>query len=111
MNNRRPDAVICMTDPPFLGGLRVRSRAPLSRAASSSISQDVFPEIAVELGRLRNPIGVLRGLVGAYLRRADRDRRDRRDDAASGCEAEGRADRAAPRDPELGRHPRQQYED
>jgi len=38
------------------------------------ISQDVFPEIATELDRLRNPavIGVLRGLVGAYLRRADR---------------------------------------
>jgi glycosyltransferase involved in cell wall biosynthesis len=38
------------------------------------ISQDVFPEIATELDRLHNPavIGVLRGLVGAYRRRADR---------------------------------------
>ncbi len=38
------------------------------------ISQDVFPEIATELDRLRNPavIGVLRLLVGSYLRRADR---------------------------------------
>jgi colanic acid biosynthesis glycosyl transferase WcaI len=38
------------------------------------ISQDVFPEIAIELGRLRNPfaIGVLRQLIHAYLRRADR---------------------------------------
>jgi glycosyltransferase involved in cell wall biosynthesis len=38
------------------------------------ISQDVFPEIATALGRLRNPavIGVLGLLVGSYLRRADR---------------------------------------
>ena len=38
------------------------------------ISQDVFPEIATELGRLQNPavIGVLRTLVAGYLRRADR---------------------------------------
>src|SRR6266487_5296397 len=40
----------------------------------SSDLQDVFPEIATELGRLGNPavVAVLRGLVGAYLRRADR---------------------------------------
>ena len=38
------------------------------------ISQDVFPEIAVQLKRLENPIvmSLLRGLVGLYLRRADR---------------------------------------
>jgi glycosyltransferase involved in cell wall biosynthesis len=38
------------------------------------ISQDVFPEIAVELKRLENPavMGLLRGLVRLYLRRADR---------------------------------------
>ena len=38
------------------------------------ISQDVFPEIATELDRLRNPavVGVLGALVAAYLRRADR---------------------------------------
>jgi glycosyltransferase involved in cell wall biosynthesis len=38
------------------------------------ISQDVFPEIAVQLNRLENPllVGVLRLLVGLYLRRADR---------------------------------------
>jgi colanic acid biosynthesis glycosyl transferase WcaI len=37
------------------------------------ISEDVFPEIATELGRLTNPvaIGVLRRLVGYYLKRAD----------------------------------------
>jgi glycosyltransferase involved in cell wall biosynthesis len=38
------------------------------------ISQDVFPEIAVELKRLQNPlvVGVMRRLIGFYLRRADR---------------------------------------
>src|ERR687883_73739 len=46
-----------------------RHRAPLV-----VISQDVFPEIAVRLKRLQNPlvVAVLRMLVGLYLRRADR---------------------------------------
>ncbi len=70
---RRPDVVMCWTDPPMIAdiGLAVarRTGAPLI-----VISQDVFPEIAVELRRLENPalVGLLRGLVNAYLRRADR---------------------------------------
>ncbi|HEX5448838.1 MAG TPA: glycosyltransferase family 4 protein [Gaiellaceae bacterium] len=69
----RPDVVLCMTDPPFVGAIALivarRFRRPLV-----VISQDVFPEIAVELGRLTNPalVGVLRLLVSVYLRRADR---------------------------------------
>ena len=69
----RPDLVLCMTDPPIIGDIGVlvgrRTGAPVL-----VISQDVFPEIATELDRLRNPVvvGVLRTLVGAYLRRADR---------------------------------------
>ena len=68
----RPNLVLCMTDPPVVGDLALlvarRHRAPLL-----VISEDVFPEIATELGRLTNPvaIGVLRRLVGYYLRRAD----------------------------------------
>ena len=68
-----PDLVLCMTDPPIVGDLGVvvgrRFHAPVL-----VISQDVFPEIATELHRLRNPavVRVLGGLVGAYLRRADR---------------------------------------
>jgi colanic acid biosynthesis glycosyl transferase WcaI len=69
---QRPDLVVCMTDPPIVGDLGVavarRFRAPLL-----VISEDVFPEIATELGRLTNPalVGTLRRLVGYYLRRAD----------------------------------------
>ena len=69
----RPDVVLCMTDPPMVGDIALvaarRFRAPLL-----VISEDVFPEIALELKRLENPvlIGLLRGLVGLYLERADR---------------------------------------
>jgi colanic acid biosynthesis glycosyl transferase WcaI len=69
----RPDVVLCMTDPPVVADIALvvarRFRAPLV-----VISQDVFPEVAAELKRLENPIvmGVLRKLVGVYLRRADR---------------------------------------
>ena len=69
----RPDVVLCMTDPPVVADVALavarRFRAPLI-----VISQDVFPEIAVELKRLESPIVVslLRGLVRLYLRRADR---------------------------------------
>jgi colanic acid biosynthesis glycosyl transferase WcaI len=70
---RRPDVVLCMTDPPIVANIALvvarRYRAPLV-----VISQDVFPEIAAELKRLENPVvmSVLRRLVGLYLRRADR---------------------------------------
>ncbi|MGZ4385482.1 MAG: glycosyltransferase family 4 protein, partial [Gaiellaceae bacterium] len=73
LGSGRPDIVLCMTDPPIIGSVAVlvarRFRAPLV-----VISQDVFPEIAVELKRLGNPlvIGSLRVLVRSYLRRADR---------------------------------------
>ena len=73
LSSPAPDLVLCMTDPPIIGDLGVivgrRVGAPVL-----VISQDVFPEIATELHRLRNPavVGVLGTLVGAYLRRADR---------------------------------------
>jgi glycosyltransferase involved in cell wall biosynthesis len=69
----RPDVVLCMTDPPIVADIALlvarRYRAPLV-----VISQDVFPEIAVQLKRLENRalMSLLRGLVGLYLRRADR---------------------------------------
>ena len=68
-----PDAVLCLTDPPFLGAfahvVARRFRVPLI-----VVSEDVFPEIATALGRLRNPlvIALLRRVVRFYLRRAER---------------------------------------
>src|SRR5438552_14235852 len=73
LRGRRPDVVLCMTDPPIVANVALlvarRFRAPLV-----VISQDVFPEIAVQLKRLENPVvmSLLRGLVGLYLRRAER---------------------------------------
>ena len=73
LRGRRPDVVLCMTDPPVVADIALlvarRYGAPLV-----VISQDVFPEIAVQLKRLENPLlmGLLRALVSAYLRRADR---------------------------------------
>src|SRR6266498_176961 len=70
---RRPDVVLCMTDPPIVADVALlvarRYRVPLV-----VISQDVFPEIAVQLKRLENPVvmKLLRSLVSLYLRRADR---------------------------------------
>src|SRR6266545_7635213 len=65
---RRPDVVLCMTDPPIVADVALlvarRYRAPLV-----VISQDVFPEIAVQLKRLENPVvmKLLRALVSLYL--------------------------------------------
>ena len=68
-----PDVVLCMTDPPVIGDVALlvarRFGVPLV-----VISQDIFPEVAVELKRLENPIVVrlLRAAIGVYVRRADR---------------------------------------
>ena len=68
-----PDVVLCMTDPPVIADVALvvarRFDAPLV-----VVSQDVFPEIAIELRRLENRvvIEVLRGLIRLYLQRADR---------------------------------------
>ena len=69
----RPDVVLCMTDPPIVAdiALLVARRYGVPVVV---ISQDVFPEIAVQLKRLENPVvmRLLRSLVSLYLRRADR---------------------------------------
>ncbi|MFL5955212.1 MAG: glycosyltransferase family 4 protein [Gaiellaceae bacterium] len=71
--NRDADLVLCMTDPPFVSAFALlaarRFRAPLV-----TIVQDVFPEVAVELQRLRNPLIVrpLSALVRLGLRNAVR---------------------------------------
>ncbi len=69
----RPDVVLTLTDPPMIGdiGLVVARRFGVPLLV---VSEDVFPEIAVELKRLQNPllVGLLRLMVDTYLRRADR---------------------------------------
>jgi putative colanic acid biosynthesis glycosyltransferase WcaI len=73
LRSGKPDVVLCMTDPPVVADVALavarRFRVPLV-----VISQDIFPEIAVRLGRLENRplVGLLRTLIGFYLRRADR---------------------------------------
>ena len=68
----RPDVVLAMTDPPIIADVAYmvarRFRVPLI-----VISQDIFPEIAVELKRLENPVvvGALRLAIRYYLKRAD----------------------------------------
>jgi colanic acid biosynthesis glycosyl transferase WcaI len=70
---RPPDVVLAYTNPPFLGGLAYalarRFRSPLVVGV-----QDVFPETAVALGRVRSRLvlGALRSAVSFYLQRADR---------------------------------------
>ncbi len=71
--SRRPDVVFCMTDPPVIGNVSLLV-ARWFRRPLVVVSQDVFPEIAVELKRLENPllIGALRSLIAVYLKQADR---------------------------------------
>ena len=73
LRDRRPDLVVCMTDPPIVGdvGLVVARRFGVPLLV---ISEDVFPEIAVELKRLESGflVGALRELVRFYLERTDR---------------------------------------
>lgn len=70
--SRRPDVVLCMTDPPVIGDVALvvarRFHRPLV-----VVSQDVFPEIAVELKRLENRmvIDLMRILIAWYLRGAE----------------------------------------
>jgi len=69
----RPDVILCMTDPPIVGDLAY-ALARRFRVPFVVISQDVFPEIAVQLGRLQSRIviEVLRAMINFYLRHADR---------------------------------------
>ena len=69
----QPDVVLCMTDPPIIADVAL-SVARRFGVPLVVVSQDVFPEVAVELKRLENPalLGLMRVLIGYYLRRADR---------------------------------------
>jgi len=68
----RQDIVLSGTDPPIIGDVALLV-ARRHRARFVVISEDVFPEVAVALHRLksRSLVRLLRLLVRAYLRRAD----------------------------------------
>ena len=80
-----------MTDPPVIADIALlvarRFGAPLV-----VVSQDVFPEIAVELKRLENPVvvSVLRAAIALLPRARRPGRRDRRDDARAGSRRRAR---------------------
>lgn len=69
----RPDVVLAWTDPPLIGllaGIRARiSQVPLVLGV-----QDVFPDVAIELGRLRSPalVRLLRGAAAEQFGSARR---------------------------------------
>jgi colanic acid biosynthesis glycosyl transferase WcaI len=73
LSARRPDAVLCQTDPPFLGAAAYvvarRFGVPLV-----VVVQDLYPESAEQTGKLTSPVVLdgLRTAVDFYLRRADR---------------------------------------
>ena len=100
----QPHVVMTLTDPPMIGdiGLAVARRFGVPLLV---VSEDVFPEIAVELKRLENPmlVALLRGMVNLYIRRAGRvvaigETMQRRLETKGGCA------RPHHRDRELGRH-------
>src|SRR5262249_3052698 len=68
MGARTPDLILCMTDPPILGSV-ARVVARRFRAPYVVVTQDVFPDIAVKLGFLRNPvvIAMLERMISRYL--------------------------------------------
>jgi glycosyltransferase involved in cell wall biosynthesis len=69
----RPDVVIALTDPPPVGliGLLV---ARLRGVPFVLVTQDIFPDIAIQLGRLTNPAAIagLRMVSRRLFRSADR---------------------------------------
>jgi colanic acid biosynthesis glycosyl transferase WcaI len=73
LGGRRPDIVLCQTDPPFLGAVAYlvarRFGVPLV-----VVVQDLYPETAAETGKLTSTpaLRALGETVDFYLRRADR---------------------------------------
>ena len=70
---RRPDVVVAFTDPPpvgLIGALVARARG----VPFVLVTKDIFPDVAIQLGVLRNPvaIAVLRAMKSTLFRSADR---------------------------------------
>ena len=69
MKAARPDVVLTMTDPPVVAAAAAAASA-VRRVPFVYVNQDVFPEVAVVLGKIRNP-ALVRSLsaVNRSLRR------------------------------------------
>jgi glycosyltransferase involved in cell wall biosynthesis len=69
----RPDLVLAWTDPPLIG-LAAAMAAKAKRVPFVLATQDVFPDVAIQLGRLTNPalIRLLRRAARAQFSSADR---------------------------------------
>jgi glycosyltransferase involved in cell wall biosynthesis len=70
---RRPDVVVALTDPPpigLIGAFVARVRG----VPFVLVTKDIFPDVAIELGVLRNPaaIAVLRAMKSTLFRCGDR---------------------------------------
>ncbi|MGH9890800.1 MAG: glycosyltransferase family 4 protein [bacterium] len=69
----RPDVVVAMTDPPAVGLVGMLA-AQRHGAPFVYICEDIFPDVAIALGRMDNPVvtGALRRLNRTLRRKADR---------------------------------------
>ncbi len=72
LGERRPSVVVAMTDPPVIG-LIAWMVAVVKRVPFVYVVQDLYPDVAVVLGKLRNRllVGVLEKVTRFLLRRAD----------------------------------------
>ncbi|MDQ3875436.1 MAG: glycosyltransferase family 4 protein [Actinomycetota bacterium] len=70
---RRPDVVLAMTDPPFIGAVAY-AVARRFRSPFVLVTQDLFPETAAAVGRVRSAVvlAAIATLVGVGVRNADR---------------------------------------
>lgn len=68
-----PDVVVALTDPPLVGLIGLATAAA-RRRPFILVTKDIFPDVAIRLGKLSNPavIGVLRAISRLLFRRADR---------------------------------------
>lgn len=73
LRGRRPDAILCMTNPPFIG-LAGAFAARVRRSKLVITVQDMHPDVGIVSGRLTNPPAVwaLRMVQRYFFRRADR---------------------------------------
>ena len=69
----QPDVVVALTDPPPIGLIGALVSA-VQRRPFVLVTNDIFPDVAIRLGKLSNPsvIRGLRAMSGLLFRRADR---------------------------------------